>query len=143
MNENNINNWTPEPWTIGSGSHVCGSWGGMIRIESPEDFHNNGHDYPDGGSTRSYTNVVCGTTGHSDTALANVRRIIACVNACTGMSDPSAEIKAMREAIQAAVSVRDRLADRLSVYWTDGESLDLDAKLKSIAALKAEGEVKS
>lgn len=80
------NRHTPEPWTIGTGSHVCGAWSSMIRIESAEDFHSNGHDYADGGSTRSYTNVVCGTSGHSETALANMRRIVACVNGCAGIN---------------------------------------------------------
>ena len=80
---------TAEPWFIGSGSHVCGALAGMIRVESPEDFHSNGIDYPDG-STKSYTNVVCGTTGHSDTARANILRIVSCVNALADIPDPAA-----------------------------------------------------
>ena len=66
---------TPGPWTIAAGSHVCGGWSGMVRVEANEDFHSNGQDYPDGGSTKSYTNVVCGISGHSDTARANARLI--------------------------------------------------------------------
>ncbi len=68
---------TPGPWVIASGSHVCGRWTGMVRIEASEDFHSNGQDYPDGGSTKSYTNVVCGLSGHSETAIANANLIAA------------------------------------------------------------------
>lgn len=93
---------TPGPWSIGSGSHVSGMWSGMIRIESLEDFHSNGVDYPDG-STKSYTNVVCGTTGHSDTARANMLRIVECVNALAGVEDPAAAIREAREALQEAI----------------------------------------
>ena len=74
----------------------------MIRIESLEDFHSNGVDYPDG-STKSYTNVVCGTTGHSDTARANMLRIVECVNALAGVEDPAAAIREAREALQEAI----------------------------------------
>ena len=96
-----MSKWTPEPWTIGAGSHVCGMWSGMIRVESPEDFHSNGIKYPDG-STRSFTNVVCGTTGHSETARENMLRIVACVNAMAGIPDPAAfveEAKALRSQV--------------------------------------------
>ena len=93
---------TPEPWSIGSGSHVSGMWSGMIRIESLEDFHSNGVDYPDG-STKSYTNVVCGTTGHSDTARANMLRIVECVNALAGVEDPAAAIREAMEAMKSLI----------------------------------------
>jgi hypothetical protein len=33
-------------------------------------------------------------------AIAHARRIVDCVNACAGMSDPAAEIEAMREALR-------------------------------------------
>lgn len=92
---------TPEPWAIGSGSHVCGGWSGMIRVESPEDFHNNGIEYPDG-STRSFTNVVCGTTGHSETARENILRIVACVNAMAGIDDPAAFVARAKRIEEAA-----------------------------------------
>lgn len=92
---------TPEPWTIGAGSHVCGMWSGMIRVESPEDFHSNGIDYPDG-STRSFTNVVCGTTGHSETARENMLRIVACVNAMAGIPDPAAFVERAKRIEDAA-----------------------------------------
>lgn len=96
---------TPEPWSIGSGSHVCGMWSGMIRIESPDDFHSNGIEYPDG-STRSFTNVVCGTTGHSDTARANILRIVACVNAMAGIPNPSEYRERADKAAKESVVLR-------------------------------------
>lgn len=96
-----MSKWTPEPWTIGAGSHVCGMWSGMIRVESPEDFHSNGIEYPDG-STRSFTNVVCGTTGHSETARENMLRIVACVNAMAGIPDPEAFVERAKRIEEAA-----------------------------------------
>jgi hypothetical protein len=73
----------------------------------------------------------------------DVDRAVACVNALANIPDPAAYIKAMREAYEAATAVRDRLAERSSVYWTDKESLELDAKLKALRTLSTpESEVK-
>lgn len=42
-----------------------------------------------------------GQNGYIDPAThkANAERIVSCVNACSGMADPAAEIKALREAL--------------------------------------------
>ncbi len=110
------NRHTPEPWTIGTGSHVCGMWSSMIRIESAEDFHNNGHDYADGGSTRSYTNVVCGTSGHSETALANMCRIVACVNGCAGIN-PEAVPELVRACKAALATIAPHVENDDAMGW--------------------------
>ena len=36
----------------------------------------------------------------------NAKRLVACVNACAGMTDPAAEIEAMREVVAAAENCR-------------------------------------
>jgi hypothetical protein len=47
--------------------------------------------------------------------LANACRIVACVNACEGMADPEAEIKALRAEVATPVLVAtNRLADALA-----------------------------
>lgn len=127
------NRHTPEPWTIGTGSHVCGAWSSMIRIESTEDFHNNGHDYADGGSSRSYTNVVCGTSGHSETALANMRRIVACVNGCAGINPEAVpELVEACEAFLASVASADE-----SVSFTANALKIINNAVDSIGAALA------
>ena len=46
---------------------------------------------------------------------ANARRIVACVNACEGMKDPEAEIKALRIEVATPILVAtNRLADALA-----------------------------
>ena len=41
------------------------------------------------------------------TRNANAARIVACVNACAGLSDPAADLAALREALQQIVAMPD------------------------------------
>ena len=47
---------------------------------------------------------------------ANGDRIVACVNACTGLADPAAEIKAMREKIAALEAVVMAAENYIDIY---------------------------
>ena len=63
---------TPEPWTA--------------------------NDEITGGKVSIYANGPLGYIGENPEA--NAARICACVNACAGMTDPAAEIKALRDALE-------------------------------------------
>jgi hypothetical protein len=67
-------------------------------------------------------------------------RAVACVNACTGLADPAAEIKAMKEVCEAARAVAAEIKASLSAIPNDPCVVRLN---DALAALKAEGEVKS
>lgn len=110
--------WTIEPWPE--------------LIEMPP--------RPDIPEAREYLTECCGSVLLNASHYARAK---ACVDPLAGIPEPAAYVKAMREVETAATAVRDRLAERSSVYWTDKESLDLDVKLKALRTLSTpESEVK-
>jgi len=70
---------TPEPWQI---ERLPGN----IRLL---------------GKGRQFIARIEGTDPKRDEDKANAARIVACVNACEGMHDPAAEIKALRDALDS------------------------------------------
>lgn len=48
-----------------------------------------------------FTGDVIATEGTDQNALANHARIVACVNACAGIKDPAALVKALKFCLQA------------------------------------------
>ncbi len=87
---------TPEPWTadIRTG---CAAAYPMNQAEYAQGLHPTAHgrDIAVWMSGESYSNgfeYMC----ISEKQAANLRRIVACVNACTGMADPQAEIAMLR-----------------------------------------------
>ena len=111
------NNWTPEPWADAA-------------------------DLPSDAQARNpmiYFGVV--VMGQS-----NYRRAKTCVSACTGMSDPDKEIKALREVVKAATAVNNQLksdTDSELVMSDDFVAIRLRDALDALAALEAEGEGKN
>jgi len=106
------NNWTPEPWADAA-------------------------DLPSDAQARNpmiYFGVV--VMGQS-----NYRRAKTCVSACTGMSDPDKEIKAMREVVEACEKLRSEWTPQ-HVATTALDFAVVDVIL-ALAALKAEGEGKN
>lgn len=75
--------WTPEPWYI-----QPDPWPPSIRAGKE-------------GEEIAYAQSPYTNPEYRTLERANGDRIVACVNACVGMSDPAAEIKAMREANRA------------------------------------------
>ena len=71
---------------------------------------------------------------HNDHPLlpgeANAARICAAVNACAGMTDPEAEIKALRDALEAAIDIME---------GREAGSERVDALSQARAALSAFG----
>lgn len=55
--------------------------------------------------------TIRGELAASFDKIEHATRAIACVNACAGMSDPAAEIQAMRDAVKEAREALERLAD--------------------------------
>jgi hypothetical protein len=145
VNENNINKWTPEPWQTGreDAQSYYGDTGQPFSSVYRQDDDDRMPLTPDGfgGMTRVPLRIayVEGKDIPRDEEKANARRIVACVNACTGLADPAAEIKAMREALHHIASMPDSrsINPRLVPVFLD------KATSIALAALKAEGEVKS
>ncbi|MEO0966023.1 MAG: hypothetical protein AAFY08_13015 [Planctomycetota bacterium] len=82
---------TPEPWSV---HEVHDSFGGLA--DEDEEVISRGVNGPDG----------VGINKGEEFELfseADARRIVSCVNACAGMDDPEATIKAMRTALAGAV----------------------------------------
>lgn len=91
-------------------------------------------NYRDGGIVTSYDQPIM-------EGFKLVKRAVACVNACAGMSDPAAEIEAMREAIKEAHSALTEL-DQCRILYGDSMAIDnhttdacatARAKLKTLA----------
>lgn len=86
--------------------------------------------------TRSFTNAFKINTGELRHFECGWRdRAISCVNACAGMSDPAAEIQALREAVKEA---GDAFEDLISLLpdvppWAHTEATLALSKLQSLA----------
>lgn len=76
-----------------------------------------------------YTNwdeIICRnqeTILYPASSLEHCARAIQCVNACAGMTDPAAELAAMREAIKEAFEALQQVS-QCRVYYED--SMDID-----------------
>lgn len=82
-----------EPWNVESGSSPLGDTGDYmdyVLVLAPSDGRTKGY----GGNHKDVVADV--QVLDFDTAKANADRIVACVNACKGMSDPAKEIAEMR-----------------------------------------------
>lgn len=76
----NTQQWTPEPW----------------------------HSSPSGGARMIHSDlglIIADTPGELPIDKPNAERIVACVNACTGIQEPEKAIQGAREAIQAALEL--------------------------------------
>ena len=83
---------TPEPWSISnSGERILG-------VETPE-------DQP---VIASFYGAAC----DDQEGAANIRRAVACVNACAGMVNPSEEIARLRAAVAAARALHEENQER-------------------------------
>lgn len=80
---------TPEPWHVSS---------------VPKDGLNN----PAIQSFELYPRLVAVTTDNKDfdERLANAKRIVACVNACSGVENPDEYLQSARDAISTALQIR-------------------------------------
>lgn len=102
---------TPEPWNV---DEVF--WRGAIPYECPEWSIQNKSIHDENGWS------ICMVQGDNNKPMqANAVRIVACVNACTGMADPAAEIAALRERAEKAEAERDAERER-------GDLLDATAR---------------
>lgn len=95
---------TPEPWEI------VGKFSDKI-YHAPSDTVVAQSWYPGASSISP-----------ADTMIANARRIVACVNACAGMSDPAAEIAALRAERDEWEAKAERYREALEIMGRD-ESL--------------------
>ncbi len=77
---------TPEPWQIGVGDIYATGSDGDDRVVCAIGVS---------GGFRSHTHELI--PSNKPEGRANAARIVACVNACTGMADPQAEIASLRE----------------------------------------------
>ncbi len=120
------NNWTPEPWHFRTREmDGIGCYSNDIRIYQGT---------RENGLSEWVADCGCET---DPIRHKNARRIVACVNACTGLADPAAEIKAMREVCEAARAFM--LPPSLQVSIVDNRDR-LRLAIHNLAALKAEGE---
>lgn len=89
---------TKEPWVQGDCSrNMIYAWKGQVLV------------FTDDG----YRIIVSCNQNYPEEAEANARRIVACVNACTDMKDPAADIdtiKAQRDELLAA-------ANGIDAWW--------------------------
>lgn len=136
------NKWTPEPWKAEDFDERCTFvYGGLFALGAAP--------LTPAAPVVACCDLHCG--GGIEQSRCNGRRIVACVNACTGMSDPDKEIKALREVAEAQIAAD----DAIDAYEKDD---DLDPEVlgaalrrrrqaidayRTLAALKAEGEVKN
>ena len=72
----NTGRHTPEPWEAKNGTDIVTTWNTVY-----------------GGPNLIARAALLGSTEYRD---SNARRIVACVNACEGMTDPAKEIAALR-----------------------------------------------
>jgi len=63
----------------------------------------------------------------------NAKRLVACVNACAGMTDPAAEIQAMREAIRNASHFASCILTEAGRQWQATQPLPDIASIEAIA----------
>ena len=70
--------------------------------------------------------------GNATEMISNARRIVACVNACEGMTDPAKEIAALRALLRDALQVIDH---------RDGNQLAKDTHATIKAALAGKGDM--
>ena len=96
---------TPEPWRVAIHAPA-----GLVKIEADK--------------------IVVADTIRNE---ANATRLVACVNACAGMTDPAAQIKAMRDALKGL------LADK---YLADPINADRMAPARAALAIGGEKEGK-
>lgn len=104
---------TPEPWSV----------------FNPE----SANPGIDGKGDPRYATVViygdkedrCGIQGKYP--LANARRIVACVNACAGMADPSAEIARLRAEVEANYKIIVEIQKRILYGPSHNMGSDLNA----------------
>ncbi len=125
MYDEEASNWTPEPWQAGreDAQSYYGDTGQPFSSVYRQDDDDRMPLTPDGfgGMTRVPLRIayVEGKDIPRDEEKANARRIVACVNACTGLADPAAEIKAMREKIDRLEAVV-RRADKMRATLIGG-----------------------
>ena len=81
---------TPEPWSI-NGYEQWDKFGPIKRASIVAQWDN--------GFSETLLIATVNTTKQIE---ANAARIVACVNACAGMTDPAAQIKALRDALEDA-----------------------------------------
>ncbi len=108
--------WTREPWEHGHKT-LCGApWFGVYA----------------GGVIVAH---LLSTVGEFNEESANAERMVACVNACRGIDDPEAAIKAAREAL-------DRVEGVLEENWRNkgiGEKYEALTDVRTALALLGEG----
>lgn len=126
------NKWTPEPWKAEDFDERCTFvYGGLFALGAAP--------LTPAAPVVACCDLHCG--GGIEQSRCNGRRIVACVNACTGMSDPDKEIKALREVAEACEKLRSQWTQQ-HVATTALDFAVVDVIL-ALAALKAEGEGKT
>ena len=108
---------TPEPWSINA-YEQWDKFGPIKRASIVAQWDN-----------RLSETLLIATVNTTKQIEANAARIVACVNACAGMTDPAAEIKALRDALKGL------LADK---YLADPINADRMAPARAALAIGGE-----
>lgn len=77
--------------------------------------------------------ITPGATGADFDLPIHAARAVACVNACQGMTDPAAEIQAMREAINNASHFASCILTEAGRQWQATQPLPDIASIEAVA----------